>query len=100
MDTIFLRVSAPFAAFRSFQAGVYRPTSPVMPPSTAYGLVLNLAGIEVRGPITGPITEVRDGLPRLQIAVGVVSPSERCSIYQQLHSYPVGESGQELSART
>ena len=100
METIWLHIHAPFAAFRGFQAGVYRTTSPVMPPSTAYGLILNLAGIEMRGPITGPVTEIQHGLPRLLIAVGVVSTPERCSIYQQLHGYPVGESGAELSSRT
>src|SRR5436309_2909567 len=98
METIWLRIRTQFAAFRGFQAGVYRATSPVMPPSTAYGLVLNLARIEMRGHMTGPITEIRRGLPRLLIAVGLVAEAERCSIYQQLHSYPVGESGAKLSA--
>jgi len=90
METMWLRVRAPFAAFRGFQAGVYRATSPVMPPSTAYGLILNLAGIEMRGTMNCVTTEIRDGLPKLRIAVGAVSKTERCSIYQQLHSYPVG----------
>ncbi|MGE0104543.1 MAG: type I-MYXAN CRISPR-associated protein Cas5/Cmx5/DevS [Blastocatellales bacterium] len=100
METMWLRVRAPFAAFRGFQAGVYRATSPVMPPSTAYGLLLNLAGIEMRGPMTGVTTEIREGLPRLRIAVGTVSPPELSTIYQQLHSYPVGASGKNLSAKT
>jgi CRISPR-associated protein Cas5t len=100
METMWLRVRAPFAAFRGFQAGVYRATSPVMPPSTAYGLILNLAGIEMRGPMDGVTTEIRNGLPRLRIAVGVTSMPELSTIYQQLHSYPVGASGKELSART
>lgn len=100
METMWLRVRAPFAAFRGFQAGVYRATSPVMPPSTAYGLILNLAGVEMRGPMNGVTTEIRDGLPRLRIAVGAVSSPEMSTIYQQLHSYPVGASGKELSART
>jgi len=100
METMWLRVRAPFAAFRGFQAGVYRATSPVMPPSTAYGLILNLAGIEMRGPMNGVTTEIRNGLPRLRIAVGAISTPELSTIYQQLHSYPVGASGKELSART
>lgn len=100
METIWLRVYAPFAAFRGFQAGVYRAGSPVMPPSTAYGLVLNLAGIEMRGPMNNVTTEIREGLPKLRIAVGVISPPELSTVYQQLHSYPVGASGKELSART
>lgn len=100
METIWLRVRAPFAAFRGFQAGVYRATSPVMPPSTAYGLVLNLAGIEMRGPMNNVTTEIREGLPKLQIAVGVISPPELSTVYQQLHSYPVGASGKELKEKT
>jgi CRISPR-associated protein Cas5t len=100
METIWLHVRAPFAAFRGFQAGVYRATSPVMPPSTAYGLILNLAGIESRGPMNSVTTEIRAGLPILHIAVGTISKPELVTIYQQLHSYPVGASGKELSART
>ena len=100
METLLLRMRASFAAFRGFQAGVYRATSPVMPPSTAYGLILNLAGIEMRGLMFDWVTDIREGLPVLGIAVGLVSPPERCSLYQQLHSYPVGASGKELSSRT
>ena len=100
METMWLRVRAPFAAFRGFQAGVYRATSAVIPPSTAYGLILNLAGIEMRGPMLDWITEICEGLPKLLIAVGQLSTPERCSLYQQLHGYPVGASGKELSTRT
>ncbi len=100
METMWLHVRAPFAAFRGFQAGVYRATSPVMPPSTAYGLILNLAGIEMRGPMNCVTTEISDALPMLRIAVGVTSRPELFSLYQQLHSYPVGASGKELSSRT
>ena len=99
METMWLRVQAPFAAFRGFQAGAYRASSPAMPPSTAFGLILNLAGIEMRGPIFDWVTEIRADLPRLRIAIGTVSPAERSSLYQQLHGYPVGASGKELSAR-
>ncbi len=100
METMWLHVRAPFAAFRGFQAGVYRASSPVMPPSAAYGLILNLAGIEMRGPMNCVTTEVRKGLPPLRIAVGVISHPELSSLYQQLHSYPVGASGKGLSSRT
>ena len=100
MDTLWLRVRAPFAAFRGFQAGVYRSTSPVMPLSTAYGLILNLVGLEMRGPLDTVTTEIRSGLPPLGISVGTIAPPETSTIYQQLHSYPVGNSGKELSLRT
>jgi CRISPR-associated protein Cas5t len=100
MSRLWLRVRAPFAAFRGFQAGVYRASAPVMPPSTAYGLVLNLAGIEMRDPTPGVTTLIRAGLPALRMAVGLISTPERSTLYQQLHSYPVGASGKELKAKT
>lgn len=100
MNTFWLRVHASFAAFRGFQAGVYRSTAPVMPPSTAYGLVLNLAGIEMRDSLNGVTTLIRSDLPHLRLAVGLVKQSERNTVYQQLHSYPVGNSGKELATLT
>jgi len=102
MSNLWLRIRAPFAAFRGFQAGVYRATAPVMPPSTALGLVLNLAGIEMRDSEPGVTTLIRSDVPCLRLAIGAVprSESETCSLYQQLHSYPVGASGKELKKRT
>ena len=100
MKTTWLRIRAPFAAFRGFQANSYRSTSPVMPPSTAYGLILNLAGIEMRGAIDSETTEIRSNLPTLGIATGLISSPEVGVIYQQLHGYPVGSSGKELSTKT
>ena len=100
MSQLWLRVRAPFAAFRGFQAGVYRASAPVMPPSTAYGLVLNLAGIEMRDVTPNFTTLIRADIPKLQIAVGMISVPERSSLYQQLHSYPVGSSGKELKEKT
>jgi CRISPR-associated protein Cas5t len=97
MDTLWLRIQAPFAAFRAFQAGVYRSTAPIMPPSTAFGLVLNLAGIEMREKTDSPITQIRKDLPCLELAIGSIadSVSEISTLYQQLHSYPVGNSGEK-----
>lgn len=97
MDTLWLRIQAPFAAFRAFQAGVYRSTAPIMPPSTAFGLVLNLAGIEMRENTDAPITTIRKDLPCLELAIGSVAntESEISTLYQQLHSYPVGNSGKD-----
>lgn len=100
MNTMWLRVRAPFAAFRGFQAGSYRATSPVMPPSTAFGLILNLASVEMRDSVNEAITRIKRDLPKLRIAIGIVSYPERCSLYQQLHSYPVGGSGKEFVERT
>lgn len=109
-------VSAPFAAFRHFTAGWYRPTATFMTPSAAFGLLLNLAGIDSRlreedeahlGKV--PATLLKTGLPNCRIAIGAaafrlkgrqrielradsVYPVVQ-SLYQQLHNYPVGSSG-------
>src|SRR2546425_5352889 len=100
METMWLHVRAPFAAFRWFQAGVYRATHPIMPPSSAYGLLLNLGAIDMRDAVTGPITLIRSDTPLLRIAIGIVTPAERCSLYQQLHTYPVGNASAEFKPRT
>jgi CRISPR-associated protein Cas5t len=100
MNTFWLKIHAPFAAFRGFQAGVYRSTAPVMPPSAAYGLVLNLAGIEMRDYSNPKTTEILKDLLSLQLAIGVLKTPEKSSVYQQLHSYPVGNSGKELAPLT
>lgn len=71
----------------------------MMPPSAAWGFALNLAGIETRGGLDEVVTSIRSDAPRLDVAVGVVHPGERSTLYQQLHGYPVGNSGKELQAR-
>jgi CRISPR-associated protein Cas5t len=111
-----LYVEAPFAAFRTFTAGWYRPTATFLTPSAAYGLVLNLAGIDSRlreeQPGHGgkvPATLMQPGLPAIEIAIGLpeymlrggrrmaVAAADRFprvqTVYQQLHNYPVGTSG-------
>jgi CRISPR-associated protein Cas5t len=98
--TIVMRLDAPFSAWRWLQAGVYRGTFPVIPPSAAWGLVLNLAAIETRGSLGEVVTPIRNDSPTLDIAVGVQRPGERSTLFQQLHSYPVGNSGAELKSRT
>ena len=100
MERLWLHARAPFAAYRGMQAGVYRTTAPVIPHSAAHGLVLNLAGIETRDPAPDVTTQIRADVPRLRIAVGAVSPAGVSTLYQQLHSYPVGGSGKELKERS
>ncbi len=95
-----LCVEAPFAAFRTFTAGWYRPTASFITPSAAYGLLLNIAGIESRlcehDPGHGgrmPASLTRPGLPSCRIAVGLpegAEPPRTQSLFQQLHNYPVG----------
>lgn len=96
---LLLRVQAPFAAFRPFTAGWYRPTAGFLTPSAAYGLALNLAGIEARrddGLSAMTVTEF--GLPPARVAVGA-DPAHPLpavqTLFQQLHNYPVGASGKE-----
>ncbi len=96
--TLFLAIDAPFAAFRWLQAGVYRGTYPILPPSAAWGLALNLAGIESRGSLDEVVTGIRPDAPHLDIAVGSLQTAQRSTLYQQLHAYPVGSSGKELQA--
>jgi CRISPR-associated protein Cas5t len=100
-----LYVEAPFAACRTFTAGWYRPTAPFLTPSAAYGLVLNVAGIESRlwedeagHDGKTPATFTRPDLPAVRIALGVPvgagsdDPYPRVqTVYQQLHNYPVGK---------
>lgn len=102
MNTFWLKIKAPFAAFRGFQAGVYRSTAPVIPPSAAYGLVLNLAGIEMRDYSNPKTTEILQDLPSMRLAIGVIRQPDKSSTYQQLHSYRVGTDPKtkELAALT
>ncbi len=97
-----LFIQAPFAAFRPFTAGWYRPTAHFLTPSAAYGLALNLAGIETRRDDgVSPMTVTRFDLPPARIALGADPGNPRGphpavhTLYQQLHNYPVGTSGKE-----
>ncbi len=98
-------VQAPYAAFRTFTAGWYRPTASFMTPSAAYGLVLNIAGVETRRDDgVSAMTVTKFGLPVVRIALGAVQtpggsgqdvfPTVN-TLFQQLHNYPVGASGKE-----
>jgi CRISPR-associated protein Cas5t len=102
---MFLYLEAPFAAFRTFTAGWYRPTATFLTPSAAYGLILNVAGYESRlregeaghdGRV--PATLTRAGLPPVRLALGAPARSDATfprvqTLYQQLHNYPVGAAG-------
>lgn len=99
MSPLWLRIRAPFAAFRWLQAGVYRASSPTIPPSAAWGLVMNLAGIETRGGGGAVVTSRRADVRACQIAVGEYRAADLGSLYQQLHGYPVGNAGQDLAPR-
>lgn len=96
-----LYVQAPFAVFRTFTAGSFRPTAPFMTPSAAYGLLLNLAGIEMRDDDgTSEMTLIRSGLPSAMIALGALEIPLQHSAYQQLHNYPIGNTGKDHAPNT
>ncbi|MEM8672250.1 MAG: CRISPR-associated protein Cas5 [Cyanobacteria bacterium P01_G01_bin.67] len=99
---MYLHIKAPFAAFRPFQSGSFRSTTLIPSPSTIYGLLLNLAGIEQRTATDEAITKIKpkDELPQMEIAIAQVKPSDTAILSQQLHSYPVGNSGKELAKKT
>jgi CRISPR-associated protein Cas5t len=104
MTMILLRLQAPFAAFRTFTAGWYRPTAGFLTPSAAYGLALNLAGEETRrDDEISAMTVTRFGLPPAKVAIGA-DPDHPLptiqAIFQQLHNYPVGASGKERKEDT
>src|SRR5206468_2639136 len=94
-----LHVRAPFAAFRTFTAGSFRPTAPFVTPSAAYGLILSVAGVESRfDDGVSVMTLMRTGLPHARLALGARKFPQIQSIFQQLHNYPVGKSGEALEA--
>lgn len=106
-STIWLRVRAPFAAFRPLAAGVFRGTTRTISHSAAYGLVLNFAAIDTRGDSARAVTAKRGGVPMLDVAIGdsAVEGShaptrELAVLYQQLHGYPVGNSSANLAQKT
>ncbi|MEX0762319.1 MAG: type I-MYXAN CRISPR-associated protein Cas5/Cmx5/DevS [Dehalococcoidia bacterium] len=86
-----LRIKAPFAVFRRFSAGSYRPTAPLPAPTTAYGLLLNIAAIETRHDDGhSSMTVTAAGLPGCELALGLFRYPEVSVLFQQLHEYPVG----------
>jgi CRISPR-associated protein Cas5t len=90
-------VRGPFARYQPLSAGTYRATMKFMPHSAAYGLVLNLAGIESRlYDSKFSETQVRPDLPAARIAVGAVARFPAVQVgCQQIHNYPVGPAGKD-----
>jgi CRISPR-associated protein Cas5t len=98
---LYLYLEAPFAAFRNFTAGSFRPTADFITYSAAYGLLLNITGIEMRheSPIL-PMTLIKTELPRFRLAIGALSFPQSHTLLQQLHNYPVGNTGKEKAYLT
>jgi len=98
---LYLYLQAPFAAFRTFTAGSFRPTAGFITPSAAYGLLLNVAGIEMRSNEGKEVmTLIKRGLPCFKLALGALKLPREQTIYQQLHNYPIGTTGKEHAPRT
>lgn len=108
MTILRLFVQAPFAVFRRFSAGSFRPSSAFMTPTAAYGLLLNLAGVDSRHDDGKSLmTLTREDLPAMRIALGIPQLAgdrpafpQSASAFQQLHNYPVGNSGKEHAPNT
>ena len=96
-----LYLQAPFAVFRPFTTGSFRPTAGFITPSAAYGLLLNVAGIEMRHDDGKSVmTAIKKDLPKVRLALGALEMPLRHSIYQQLHNYPVGTTGKDHAMNT
>lgn len=96
-----LYLQAPFSVFRTMTTGSFRPTAEFITPSAAYGLLLNIAGIEMRTDSNElPMTIIKNGLPKIRVALGALEFPLLHSAYQQLHNYPVGSTGKEDADRT
>jgi CRISPR-associated protein Cas5t len=109
-----LYVEAPFAVCRTFTAGWFRPTATFLTPSAAYGLLLNVAGVETRlreedpeHDRECPASLHRRGLPAVRLALGIpalgggANPFPQVqSVFQQLHNYPVGTTGKDHASKT
>lgn len=95
---LYLHLAAPFAAFRTPEAGAYRTTAPTAHYTALYGLLCNLAGVELRTEDSRGQVVLREDGPVLRLAVGEVAAGAGTStLYQQLHAYPVGN-GPEVKA--
>ena len=96
-----LYLQAPFAAFRTFTGGSFRPTASFITPSAAYGLLLNAAGIEMRDvDENAPMTLIKRDLPQVKLALAALEWPGHHSVFQQLHNYPIGSSGKEHAPKT
>lgn len=94
-------LQAKFAAFRPFVSGSFRPTAGFITPTAAYGLLLNIAGIEMRHDDGQSLmTLIRQDLPPAKIALGMVEIPARHCLLQQLHNYPIGTTGQDHAVNT
>ncbi len=97
----FFYLKAGFGAFRPFVSGSFRPTAGFITPSAAYGLLLNIAGVEMRyDDGKSVMTMIKNDLPAIKIAVAEIKAPKRHVVLQQLHNYPIGTTGKEYAPQT
>ena len=81
-----LYLQAPFGVFRTFMAGSFRPTASFITPSAAYGLLLNVAGIEMRRDDgKSPMTLTAQGLLDAWAELDLL----RAQTLKEMSAYPV-----------
>ena len=91
-----LYVQAPFARFQHFVGGKWRPTADFITPSAAFGLVLNLASIDMReGLGTERYTQIKPGVADMEIALGALEMPAKQRVLQHLHTYAQQPTGVE-----
>ena len=94
MFTLYLQ--APFARFQHFVGGKWRPTADFITPSAAFGLVLNLASIEMReGVGRRRYTQIKSGVADMEIALGALEMPTKQRVLQHLHTYAQHPTGVE-----
>lgn len=94
MQEIIIELKAPFLSCRTFNSG-YGYTTPTIPHSGAYGLVLNLAGFNMLDYGKEPIQAGKEALvypcvkdmPGLEISVGLISTGNISALLHQYHKH-------------
>lgn len=93
-NLLILNIQAPFASWRSFSTGRAQGVLPVIPPSAAFGLFLNLAGIEMKAGVLEKMKgntyfchPNRDDLPHLEVATGTCSDMSSGELIHHMHGY-------------
>lgn len=78
-DVLALRVDVPMAGLRPMWAREYQETYPAPPPSTVYGMLLSLVGVE---------REDKDRHAGLRIAVALAGNTEKGRVFRKFRRVP------------
>lgn len=93
-NSVIIELKAPFFSYREFNTGGYQYTLPVIPHSSAYGLALNLAGIEMKSDVPKKysgsyVFYPAINTPKLEVAVGLISCGGFGALTHQYHRFVV-----------